>query len=230
MNVTRRGFTLIEATISGAVLLVTIGLALSLFADANRTVGESLQLTEVAVTANRLERLLRQELRGSAEMRLGATEGGVFTLGATSTSPAGEFTSLQYRPVTGFDTSLPGVTLGAIRELRFVYDAGESGGAGTGSGEDDDGDGRVDEGTLQLFVDDNGDGLLGPSERKKILAHHVSSDDMAFSFASGAETDQNDDLSLRVQFTVVLRTKATGTADGTNGETRQLVIPLRNKS
>ena len=122
MNVTRRGFTIIEATISGVILLIAIGVALSLFVDANRSVGESLHLTEVAVNANQLESMIRQELRGSGDMRLGATQAGVFALGATTTSPAGQFTSLQYRLVTGFDPNLPGAVLGPVRELRFVYE------------------------------------------------------------------------------------------------------------
>ena len=229
MNAKRRGFTLLEVMVAGTIMMLTIGLALSLFVDANRTVGESLQLTEVAVTANRLESLIRQELRGSTEMRLGATEAGFFVLGATSTSPSGQFTSLQYRPVTGFEPEPPARILGPLRELRFVYDAGEEGDAGIGSNRADDGDGRIDEGTLQLFVDDDGDGILQAKELKRILAHHISSDDLGFSFASGAESDQVDDLSLRATFTVVLRARATGRANGTNGETRQLTIPLRNK-
>ena len=54
MNVTRRGFTIIEATISGVIMMIAIGVALSLFADANKSVGESLHLTEMAITANQL--------------------------------------------------------------------------------------------------------------------------------------------------------------------------------
>jgi type II secretory pathway pseudopilin PulG len=223
-----RGFTLIEVVVAGAILVLVIGAALLLFVDTQETVNDSMQVTDVAVRASRLDAQLRTELRNAGQLSLGATSGGVFVAGANGVSQAGAYTSIQYRLVTSFDTSTtpPTAVYGELRELRFAYDAGEAGGT---VGADDDDDGRADEGTVSVFVDGNGDDAITADEQAAVLGLHVSGADFAFALPSGLEARNAADLELVVTVTVVIRAGVTGTADGTTGEQRVLRIPLRNR-
>jgi hypothetical protein len=233
MTTTRpRSVSLLELAVAAVVLTLVIGVALAIFVDANRSVGESMQLTDTALGANRLDGLLTSELRDAGPVALGATNpGGSFSQGANGLSPGGYFTSVQYRRLAGVDTtsSPPAPVFGALREIRFAYDEGEAGPGRSGDDLDNDADKRIDEGSLYLFTDDDGDGVIEAREQKARLAGNVSGDDIAFSFASGQPLPQASDLDLRLTFTVLHPAGSTGTADGTNGVTRELRIPLRNK-
>lgn len=214
---TRRALTLLEVMIAGAILALLIVLALGLLQDTSQSVGDSLRMGDTAQRANGMVLDLYRELRPA----------GQFVLAGTALSPAGKFTSVTYRPITGFDFAATAPAFGRLRQLRFVYDSGEAG-PGNGNGLDDDRDGLVDEGRLELLEDANDDGDPTDDGVRAVLALDVLGGD-AISFAvvpSGTATpDLSQDREITVQFTIARRLPARGEI---HREPRTVRIGLRN--
>lgn len=116
VRATKRGFTLLEALIGGAVLAVLLGLSMGLFYNVNRDVGDGLALADAAAQANRAAKEIQRQLAAATQIELGGA----------SLSPGGKaYTSARYRVVTGYDFAAGGAQAGEARQLRFV--AGEPG-------------------------------------------------------------------------------------------------------
>lgn len=217
-----RGFTLIEVIVASSVLVGVVALALGLFVDTNISVGESLSITGSAMNANRAQADLRLELRSASSLTLGATNAaGVFVLGATNVSPVGAHTSVQFSTWSTLDPATGTQTLGALREIRFVFTEASN-------NVDDDRDGFVDEGQLVVMADLDGNGSIAATEQLYVLADNISGDDFAFSFPDGTALE-GANLSMSTVLTGLYRARTVGGSDGTTGETRTLILALRNK-
>lgn len=213
---TRRGLTVLEVMIAGAILALVIVLALGLLRDTSEGVGDSLRMGDTAQRANGMVLDLYRELRPA----------GQFLLAGTALSPGGNFTSISYRPIAGFDFAATAPAFGRLRQIRFVYDAGEGGG-GNGDNLDNDRDGLIDEGRLELLEDRNDDGNPTNDGVLAVLALDVlGGNAISFAFASGtAAPDLSQDREITVQFTIARRLPAQGQI---HREPRTVRIGLRN--
>jgi hypothetical protein len=225
---------MLEVLVSSAILLTVVGMALSLYGDSNKTVGDSMKITDVAMEANRLDAFLARELRSARITEVYSPWGNL-----------AHNTSVIYQQVTGLDFAAGGPELGPLREIRFVYDAGELGGV---ANQDDDGDGLIDEGFIAIYEDAGGlDGLFAitpnassTSERVVVLVENVS-DQIRFSFVdpdgvtpggdantsgrNGLERGGSEDF--RVSFAVMGRLPRSATPEIHSAQ-RTLKIALRN--
>lgn len=210
----RHGFSLLEVTIAGFLLLAVIGLALSLFANSHATVGDSLKITDVSMEANRLHSYLDRELRSAMVQQVLDPYG------------TGHFTSVVYQPVLGLDLSggpdSGGPLLGPLRELRFVHEIGEA-----NNGSDDDGDGFVDEGFVALYIDRDGNGSFSAAERQIILTHNVA-EGISFAFFPTGGAARGTDDELTITFEIVGRLPRPGATIQGHSESRSMRIALRN--
>jgi prepilin-type N-terminal cleavage/methylation domain-containing protein len=232
----RGGFTLLEVMVAAGLLALMVGLALSLFVSSNAKVGESLVINDTVMECNRLKETLTWRLSSA----------GAFELDGAALSSGGDrFTRLRYRKSGGFDFETGGTLYDTpLRELRFVYDAGEAP-LGVDNGVDDDEDGLVDEGSLYLYVDANDDGVIEDSERMARLVTGVSGETFRIEFAQdprapsgaglGNATPSGDDTEVRIKFEIIRRLPELGPKqdDGTREvqvqrEAREVHISIRN--
>ena len=201
-----RGMSLLELSVSAALLTGVTLLALSTFGGAERSVTDSMIRAELMLRANRLERELNRELRGATNVVPRVDTGYASPDGPCS---AGTMTSVLYDPITGWHDGA--ATTGSQREIRFRYDSGEGGGGNEGTNVDDDRDGLIDDGHLELV-----DGSL-----TLMLAQNVSSDDFSIVKTGNRVT---------VRYTLMARVSydPTNPARGLVTESRELVLALRN--
>lgn len=209
--ISRRNFSLVEAVISAALLLTGIGTALSMFVNANREVGDTLAKTDAEMRSDRLSRYLRSALD---EVRSNAT----LTLSDNGDTGGGTpFTTLEFRPVVGYDAVAQTPILDPARRIQFELDGGE-----TLNNVDDDNDGFIDEGSLTFWVDNNNNGAFEANERI-VLASNVASgqeeylagfgvvgQDFQIRLPSGANNPQSTDTHIQMTYTLLTREPSTG--------------------
>lgn len=212
--------------IAFGVLAVLVTAALGLMTSADRSVGESMALTDARRRADELLHTYRGRLLSA----------GAFRLGGAARSPSGAFTSVMFRPIdmtNPFDFTAGGPRLEALAmELRFEFDPGE-GGAGSGDDLDNDRDGLVDEGRIELWR-----GVTAPltgGARVGVMANDVASDTLAFRLRrwdpgtqamvddGAVATPNTAELSLTLN--LLRRLPRQG---GVHSVRRELRMPLRN--
>lgn len=204
----RRGFTLLEAVVAGALLATLAALALGTMGSASEQVALSTLQADLQARAHDAAALLRRELRVAAR--------GSLALAGANPENGAQFQRLSYRQVVGFDAAAHAPLLSPLppappHELRFEPEPGE-----TVDGADEDGDGLVDEGRLTLARD---------GVDQVDLAAGVRGADLGFSFESGATTPQAADACLIIHYTLQQRGRRAGEVAL---RTQELRIGLRN--
>ena len=176
----RRGLTFLEIVISAGLLMVIMGMSLQLFAGFSTTTRDQVATMDLESQVVRVEKLLRTELQSISSVGATAYDGtvpgpgvlvGTYN-GVLLSDPGGlgRFTQVQYRPVQGYDAAAGTPILGFHRQLRFVLEAGE-----TLDDTSQDGDRYLDEGTLLLSVDMNGNGSFDANETV-VVANQIASE------------------------------------------------------
>lgn len=153
----QRSFTLLEIVIAAAILLLSVGAALSLFVRTDRSVSDSLAYTDLDLRANRLESFLRSELSDVLASSILVEDTGAVP---------GQETRITYRRVTGYSSGA--VTTTNLRRIQLEFD-GE-----TRNNSDDDNNGFIDEAIITFWDDADGSGTFQASERT-VLARGIAS-------------------------------------------------------
>jgi len=141
-----RGLTLIELTVSSAIMASVVVIVLfvsGIVGDSLAVNGRASELAERTQITRRIAGFLRGASVGALEVPSGG--------GWASPIDGTAYSTLRFRSVVGLPTE-SSEALGLSRTLAFVRDSGE-----TANGTDDDGDGLVDEGEIRL-VEASGSG------------------------------------------------------------------------
>lgn len=218
-----RGLTFLEIVISAGLLMVMMGLSLQLFAGFSNGTRDQIATLDLEAKVVKVEKLLRTELQSVSAVGGTAFAGpapgqgvlvGTYD-GVLLSDPGGlgRFTQLQYRPVLGFNAASGTPILGFHRQLRFVLEGGE-----TLDNTSEDGDRYIDEGTLLLSIDMNGDQTFGANETIVVATQIASAAetytglpvgaDFAFTLAGGGSAfyvDQSQTGSIEINMTFLGR-------------------------
>lgn len=218
----RRGFSLLEAVIAGAILVVAIGLSLGVLGNISEHVADATVASDARAQASRARTFLRSVLRGvvvapTASLPLFPAPSPVRSAPHPTTNL---FTGLQYVTATGFDPAARSITVGPTCQLSFAVEQGE-----LLNGSDDDGDGLVDEGSLRW----SRGGLPA-----RTVAEGVDGSTLAVRFlpAVGLPSETttsplSTDVELLVAFTVQAQGRRPGTVERVSETVR---IGIRNSN